>query len=99
MIGPLLRVYSGGGPRARLSILIFHRVLDEKDPLFPETPDVAEFRATMGWVRQWFNVLPLEEAVDRLRRLAAAGRARHHLRRRLRRQRDKCCPCAGRSAS
>jgi peptidoglycan/xylan/chitin deacetylase (PgdA/CDA1 family) len=67
MIGPLLRVYSGAGPRARLSILIFHRVLDERDPLFPETPDIAEFRATMRWVRQWFNVLALDEAVDRLR--------------------------------
>jgi peptidoglycan/xylan/chitin deacetylase (PgdA/CDA1 family) len=67
MLGPLLRVCAGGGSRARLSILIFHRVLGEKDPLFPEIPDVTGFRATMGWVRQWFNVLPLEEAVERLR--------------------------------
>jgi peptidoglycan/xylan/chitin deacetylase (PgdA/CDA1 family) len=67
MIGPLLRMVAGEGARARLSILIFHRVLDTKDELFPEIPDVAEFRQTMQWVRDWFHVLALDEAVDRLR--------------------------------
>jgi hypothetical protein len=49
---------SPGGPRGRLSILIFHRVLPEPDALIPELPDAAEFEATMRWVRDWFNVLP-----------------------------------------
>ena len=36
------------------------------DPLFDDMPDAARFERTMLWVRQWFNVLPLAEAVDRL---------------------------------
>ena len=57
---------SPSGPRGRLSILIFHRVLPESDALIPELPSAAEFDATMRWVRDWFNVLPLGEAIDRL---------------------------------
>lgn len=57
---------SPGGPRGRLSILIFHRVLPEPDALIPELPDAAEFEATMRWVRDWFNVLPLGVAIERL---------------------------------
>ena len=30
---------SPSGPRGRLSIFIFHRVLSQKDPLFPDEPD------------------------------------------------------------
>ena len=61
-----LFVVSPAGRRGRLSILIFHRVLAAPDPLFPDLPDVAEFEARMRWVRDWFNVLPLAQAIDRL---------------------------------
>ena len=61
-----LALLSPSGPRARLSILIFHRVLAEPDPLFPETPTAQEFERQMRWVRSWFNVLSLRDAVDRL---------------------------------
>lgn len=61
-----LSVMSPAGRLARLSILIFHRVLDRADPLFPETPTAGEFEAQMRWVRSWFNVLPMDLAVDRL---------------------------------
>jgi peptidoglycan/xylan/chitin deacetylase (PgdA/CDA1 family) len=57
---------SPSGPRGRLSILIFHRVLREPDALIPELPSASAFEATMRWVRDWFNVLPLGEAVERL---------------------------------
>ena len=57
---------SPSGPRGRLSILIFHRVLPELDALIPELPSATEFEATMRWVRDWFNVLPLGPAVERL---------------------------------
>lgn len=57
---------SPGGTGARLSILIYHRVLPEPDPLFPEELDAARFETEMRWVRDWFTVLPLAQAVDRL---------------------------------
>jgi len=55
------------GARSRLTILIFHRVLARRDPLFPGELDAEEFDARMQWVRRWFNVLALGEAVERLR--------------------------------
>jgi peptidoglycan/xylan/chitin deacetylase (PgdA/CDA1 family) len=56
----------GGAERARLSILIFHRVLALPDPLFPQAMDVRRFQQVMGWVRRWFEVLPLDQAVRQL---------------------------------
>lgn len=52
------------GPR--LSILIFHRVLAEPDPLFPGEIDAARFRRLMRLVRASFRVLPLDDAVRQL---------------------------------
>lgn len=66
----LLDVLSPAGPRARLSILIFHRVVSIPDPLFEDVPDAGRFEQVMRWVMQWFNVLPLAEAAERL---AAGG--------------------------
>ena len=57
---------SPGGPKARLSILIFHRVLSQPDPLFPGEQDVRRFNEVLSWVARWFQVLPLDEAVSRL---------------------------------
>jgi len=51
---------------ARLSILIFHRVLPKPDPLRPWEPDARLFEARMRWVASAFNVLPLIEASRRL---------------------------------
>jgi peptidoglycan/xylan/chitin deacetylase (PgdA/CDA1 family) len=51
------------GARARLTVLIFHRVLPSPDPLRPSEPDVQEFEAKMSCVSRWFNVLPLADAV------------------------------------
>jgi peptidoglycan/xylan/chitin deacetylase (PgdA/CDA1 family) len=62
----LFALASPAGWRARLSVLIFHRVLPARDPLFPDEPDLARFDAVMGWVKAWFRVLPLDEAVARL---------------------------------
>lgn len=66
---------SPGGARARLSILIFHRVLPAKDPLFPGEPDVAGFEAILRSVAEWFDVLPLDEAVARRERGDLPARA------------------------
>jgi len=67
MLRSAFSVASPAGERARLSILIFHRVLAERDQLFPNEPDVARFDEIMRWVKHWFNVLPLEEAGARLK--------------------------------
>lgn len=57
---------SPAGPQARLSILIFHRVLLQQDPLFPGEQDMRRFNEVLSWVARWFQVLPLDEAVSRL---------------------------------
>lgn len=67
LLRPVLAHLSPAGPRARLSTLIFHRVLPESDPIFPGEVDAARFDALCRWVAGWFNVLPLDEAVQRLR--------------------------------
>jgi peptidoglycan/xylan/chitin deacetylase (PgdA/CDA1 family) len=62
-IGLLLSV-----PRPpRLSVLAYHRVLAERDPLLPDEPSAAEFERRMRWVKTNFNVLPLSKAVGALR--------------------------------
>jgi peptidoglycan/xylan/chitin deacetylase (PgdA/CDA1 family) len=57
---------SPGGLQGRLSILIFHRVLSQPDPLFPGEQDCRRFDEVLGWVARWFQVIPLDEAVSRL---------------------------------
>lgn len=75
LIRAALSVLSPTGPRARLSILIFHRVLSEPDQLFPGEVDRRRFDELMGWIAEWFNVLSLEEAVARLKRGQLPARA------------------------
>ena len=52
----------GGGPR--LPVLIFHRVLREPDPLFPGEPDAQRFDQILSWLKEWFTVMPLPNAVS-----------------------------------
>ena len=66
MMRPLLNWLSPEGQEARLSILIFHRVLPSPDPLFPDEMHAERFCRTCGWLKGWFNVLPLREASRRL---------------------------------
>ena len=71
----LVSTVSPAGPRGRLSILIFHRVLPEPDPLFPGEVDASQFDAICSWVANWFNTLPLHEACTRLRSGTLPSRA------------------------
>ncbi|HMV38562.1 MAG TPA: polysaccharide deacetylase family protein [Plasticicumulans sp.] len=64
-----------GGGRARLSILIYHRVLAAPDPLQPDIPDAALFRRHMHLLARQFRPLPLLEAVRRLREGSLPARA------------------------
>ena len=65
---PAFRHLSPAGAKGQLSILAFHRVLREGDALFPDVPDARRFARILTWLKGWFNVLPLDEAIDRLSR-------------------------------
>ncbi|MCC7547511.1 MAG: polysaccharide deacetylase family protein [Burkholderiales bacterium] len=56
-----------GGSDARLSVLMYHRVLSRPDPLLPGQMHAALFDTHMRALRTHFNCLPLGEAVARLR--------------------------------
>lgn len=75
MIRPILSMLSPAGGAARLSILILHRVLPEHDALQPDTTDARRFDAICQWMKDWFRVLPLDEAVHRLRSGTLPARA------------------------
>ena len=66
MLKQLFAWASPTGPKARLSVLIFHRVLPAPDPLFPDEMHARRFDELCGWLTDWFNVLPLDQAVQRL---------------------------------
>jgi len=67
MMRALFNRMSPSGVGGCLSVFIFHRVLPLADPLFPAEIDARRFDAICSWIAQWFNVLPLDEAVARLR--------------------------------
>lgn len=66
MIKELLSIASRAGQPARLSVLIFHRVLPKPDHLFPDEIHARYFDEVCGWLKSWFNVMPLSAAVRRL---------------------------------
>lgn len=70
-----LGLASPAGPSAKLSILIFHRVLPRPDPIFPDEVDAAFFDQLLGWLKAWFNVLPLDQAVAALQAGTLPSRA------------------------
>ncbi len=63
VLRPVFRWLAPPGQRGRLSILIFHRVLPAPDTLFSYLPDITRFDEVLGWMKSWFNVLPLDRAV------------------------------------
>ena len=58
---------SPAGTKARLQVLIFHRVLPVPDPLFPDEVDARRFDELCGWLKGWFNMLSLDDAVARIK--------------------------------
>jgi peptidoglycan/xylan/chitin deacetylase (PgdA/CDA1 family) len=63
------------GQNARLSILIYHRVLAETDSLFPAEVTVDSFDAQLAALKNVFTILPLSEAVARLKSGSLPARA------------------------
>lgn len=70
-----LQLLSPSGARAKLNTFIFHRVLPVPDQIFPDEVDAKRFDEMLGWIKQWFNVLPLDEAVVRLQKSSLPPRA------------------------
>ena len=66
---------SPAGVHGKLSILIYHRVLPEQDPLFPNEVTRATFEAQMASLKAVFNVLPLAQAVERMKAGTLPARA------------------------
>src|SRR5437870_9554580 len=75
MLRAVFGLLSPAGAHGRLTILMFHRVREQRDELFPNEMHAAMFRERMLWMRSWFNVLPLEEAIPALSRGTLPARA------------------------
>ena len=75
MLKPLLAWRSPAGAQARLTVLIFHRVMALPDPLFPGEMHARRFAQVCGWLKAWFNVLPLDVAVSHLKAGTLPARA------------------------
>lgn len=63
------------GGRRRLSVLIYHRVMANPDPLVPAALTRRNFRWQARLLSSWLNVLPMDEAIERLRDDALPPRA------------------------
>ena len=72
LLGNLL---SPAGDRGRLSILIYHRVLADPDPVLHDEIEAATFEQHAALLRSEFNALPLGEACTRLARRSLPARA------------------------
>lgn len=75
LLRPALGVLSPAGSRGRLSVLIFHRVAAGPDVLYPGRLDAQRFDQLLGWIARWFNVLPLDSAVEALAKRQLPSRA------------------------
>ena len=63
---PLFTTLSPGGS-GPLSIVIYHRVAAQPDPLFPGEVDRQRFDREIGFLKAHFTILPLAEAIERIR--------------------------------
>jgi peptidoglycan/xylan/chitin deacetylase (PgdA/CDA1 family) len=56
-----------------LSILIYRHVRPAHDPLFPDDVDARRFEQQLRQLARWFRIMPLAEAVQRLRERTLSG--------------------------
>lgn len=68
-------ILSPAGAWASLIVFIFHRVLPQSDPVFPDIPHARDFECQMDLLSSLFHVLPLSEAAERLQARALPARA------------------------
>jgi len=69
------KLLSATAASGRLSVLMFHRVLPRPDEIFPDEPDAQRFDQICAWLKQWFEVLPLDQAGQMLVEGRLPGRA------------------------
>lgn len=62
----ITKILSLGEVRQRILILVYHRVLPHKDPLWDGDVDQSTFAMHMKVLKEGFNVLPVSEAIVRL---------------------------------
>jgi len=63
---PLASLMSGIGTKKKLFILIYHRVLDKPDFMRPGEVDTKIFNWQMTLLANYFNVLPLATALEKM---------------------------------
>lgn len=68
-------IFSPAGKHAKLSIVIYHRVLLEPDLLLGQKGDIASFDTQLRILSRNFNILPLSQAVKLLRSNTLPSRA------------------------
>jgi len=66
VLKPFATLASGLGAQKKLSILIYHRVLDQADFMRPGEVDKQAFTWQMQLLARYFNVLSLNEALSGL---------------------------------
>jgi len=71
----LLERCSPAGHRARLLTLTYHRIPRSRDPLLPDEADAESFAAQLDVLGYYCRILPLPEAVRRLREGTLPSRA------------------------
>ena len=71
----VVRSASPRGRRARLSVLIYHRVLRTPDPFDQDNLLATVFERQMRVLSETFNVLRLSEAITRLKKASLPARA------------------------
>jgi peptidoglycan/xylan/chitin deacetylase (PgdA/CDA1 family) len=54
-------------PPGKLTVLFFHRVFARRDELMPGEPTAKGFDRLLGWLQTQYTMLPLDEAVRRLK--------------------------------
>lgn len=74
-LGSRVLLATATGGRRPLSILIYHRVLTERDWMLPDVPIADEFRWQMSLMKRHFNMLSLPDAVRLLRENRLPARA------------------------
>ena len=68
-------IISPQGKQAELSILIYHKILAERDMLFPGEVTANTFNKQLIELKKVFNIIPLAEAISRLTRDTLPARA------------------------
>lgn len=75
LLASLFRLVTPRARGRRLSVLMYHRVLEAPDELYREEIETAAFEWQMRLLRRYFTPLPLGEAVRRLKDRALPPRA------------------------